>query len=307
MQRVSRECIGYTFDRRLKPVLRVQSGETFVMETEDSREGNTRTPETTTPEFLLAMKKQGYYGNPITGPIYVEGTMPGDTLAVHIDGMECDDLGYFAHWPYEHHLQDIIPRPFTGLTDIRDDHVHYEFGFSSGPHSVHLPVSPMIGTIGTAPEIEIRLSGNTGQHGGNLDSPEVCPGSTVYLPVAVPGALLSLGDCHARQGDGELSGVEMRSTVTLSATVLKDWTKQQKWIRVETPTHLVAIGCDRPVEAAAHQAIREMLSWLTERHGWTIPEARMFLNLVSDIRPGQIINGLYTMRLRVAKQHLPKP
>ena len=80
----------------------------------------------------------------------------------------------------------------------------------------------------------------------------------------------------------------MRSTVTLAATALKGWTKQQKWIRVETPTHLVAIGCDRPVEAAAQQAIREMLSWLAERHGWTISEARVFLNLVSDIRPGQI-------------------
>jgi amidase len=255
------------------------------------------------------MREAGYHGNPITGPIYVEGAMPGDTLAVHIDDMECDHLGYFGHWPFEQHLQDVIPGPFTGLTDIRDDGVHYEFDFAGGSHSVRLPVSPMIGTIGTAPEIEIRLSGNTGHHGGNLDSPEICPGSTVYLPVAVAGALLSLGDCHARQGDGELSGVEMRSTITLSATVLKDWTNNQKWIRVETPTQLVTIGCDRPVEDASQAAIREMLGWLTERHGWTIPEARIFLNLVSDLRPGQIIAGiagLYTMRLRVAKEHLPQ-
>ncbi len=305
MQHVTRDRISYSFDRSLEPVLRVKSGQTFVVETEDSREGRTRTPESTTPDALRAMRAKGYHGNPITGPIFVEGAEPGDTLAVHIEDMQCDTLGYFGHWPFEHHLTDWIDDPVTGLVDIADGVVTYDLQTSQGPHTVRLPTEPMIGTIGTAPDIEIRLSGNTGQHGGNLDSSDVCPGSTVYLPVAVPGAYLFLGDCHARQGDGEVSGIEMRSETTLTTTVLKNWTRNQQWIRVETPTHLVTIGCDRPAESAQWLAVREMILWLEERYGWTRAEARIMLNLASDLRPGQLLVGLYTMRLLVPKDQLP--
>src|SRR5437762_11655002 len=94
MQRITRDKITVVFDHHLAPVATVQPGEVFVVETEDSRSGRTRTPETTTPEFLLAMRRAGYYGNPVTGPFYVAGAEPGDTLAVHILAQECDTLGY---------------------------------------------------------------------------------------------------------------------------------------------------------------------------------------------------------------------
>jgi acetamidase/formamidase len=305
MQRVTRNQISYAFDRRLEPVLRVAPGERFVVETEDSRTGRTRTPETTTPEYLNALRAKGYHGNPVTGPIFVEGAQPGDTLAVRIHRMECDTQGYFGYWPFLYHLQDWLPDPVTRLVAIRDGHVRFDLPTAAGVHPLKIPIRPMIGCIGTAPGLEALDCGRVGSHGGNLDTPEIGPGATVYLPVAVPGGLLFLGDCHPFQGDGELSGCEMRAEVTLSADLLPSWTRTQRGIRVETGTHLVAVCGDRPAESAQWAAIREMILWLGERYGWSKEEARMFLTMVGDVRPGQIQVAEYTMRLIVPKEHLP--
>src|SRR6202011_1746490 len=113
---------------------------------------------------------------------------------------------------------------------------------AAGPHAVRIPTRPMIGCIGTAPDLEVPTTSGAGRFGGNLDVPEVGPGSVVYLPVAVAGGMLFLGDCHPYQGDGEVSGCEMRSLVTLSVRVLKGWTRSAIWPRIETLTHLVTIG-----------------------------------------------------------------
>jgi acetamidase/formamidase len=305
MHRISRDRISYAFDRRLEPVLRVADGEVFQVETEDSRTGRTRTPETTRPEFLKAMRARGYAGNPVTGPIHVAGAEPGDTLAVHIQAMECDTLGYFGYWPFLYHLSDWFTEPVTELVEIKGGEVRFTMPTAAGPHPLRIPVRPMIGCISTAPPLEVHTTSGATRFGGNLDVPEVAPDSIVYLPVAVPGGLLFLGDCHPYQGDGEVSGCEMRSVVTLSVRVLKGWTRNQGWPRIETPTHLVAVGAGSPAESAQWLAIREMILWLEERHGWTREEARMLLALTGDLRPGQMQVVPYTMRFIVPKEHLP--
>src|SRR5881628_3164775 len=118
MQRITRDQITIVFHHHLAPVARVTPGELFVVETEDSRGGRTRTPEHTTPEYLLAMRKQGYHGNPVTGPIHIEGAEPGDILAVHIIDQQCDSLGYMGYWPFLFHLEDYFPQPATVLVGI---------------------------------------------------------------------------------------------------------------------------------------------------------------------------------------------
>ena len=145
MQRITRDKLTPVFDRRLPPVARVEPGEMFVVETEDSRGGRTRVPEHTTPEYLLAMRKRGYHGNPVTGPIFVEGAQPGDTLAVHILEQKCDTLGYMGYWPFLFHLEDFFDQPSTVLCEIRDGKV---IVFDD---EIEIPVRPMIGTIGVAP------------------------------------------------------------------------------------------------------------------------------------------------------------
>src|SRR5262245_11482116 len=135
MQRVKRDRISYVFSRGLEPVLRVAAGEVFEVETEDSRTGQTRTPETTRPEYVNALRSKGpYYGNPVTGPIEIAGAEPGDTLAVHIHAMECDTLGYFGYWPFIYHLQDWFSEPVTELVDIREGVVSYTMETAAGPH-----------------------------------------------------------------------------------------------------------------------------------------------------------------------------
>jgi amidase len=299
MQRVERDKITYVFDRRLPPVARVLPGETFIVETEDSRGGRTRTPETTTPEFLLAMKKQGYYGNPVTGPIYVSGADPGDTLAVHIHAQECDSLGYQGYWPSLFHLEDFFDKPSTVLREIRDGKVIFN-------DEIQIPVRPCIGTIGTTPALEAILSGGMGRHGGNLDTEEVCAGSTIYLPVNVEGALLGLGDCHAIQSDGEINEVEMRSVITLSCDVIKGRSPVMSWPRIETPELLVTVALASPLEEALRLALRDMILWMEELTGMSKHDAYLLVGLVGHARPGQAQVSLYSMRCQMPKSFLPK-
>lgn len=306
MQRVTRDRYSYVFDRRLEPALTVDSGETFQVETEDSRTGQTRTPETITVAHVLSLRKKGpYYGNPVTGPIFIRGAEPGDLLAVTIHAMECDTLGYYGYWPVLYHLQDWFDEPVTDLVDIRDGHVTHTLHTAAGPHRVTVPVRPMAGCIGTAPHLEVPTAGTAGRFGGNLDVPEVCPGSTIYLPVAAPGGMLFLGDCHPYQGDGEISGCEMRSVATLSVEIVRGRMGNLLSPRIETATHLVTTGAASPAEAAQWIAIRDMILWLEERHGWTKDDARRMLALAGDLRPGQMQVNPYTMRLMMPKAVLP--
>jgi amidase len=306
MQRITRDCISGAFDRHRRPELTVASGEKFVVETEDSRSGKARTPETIGPEYVKALRnKPGYFGNPVTGPISVQGAEPGDTLAVTIHDINCDTLGYFGYWPFTYHLQDLFTDPVTQLVEIRDGHVYYNLATANGNHCLQIPVRPMIGCIGTAPAHETLSCARAGRHGGNLDTPEVAANSNIYLPVSAPGGLLYLGDCHPYQGDGELSGCEMRAEVTLSVEVLKRAFTDQQWPRIETSDALIAVGAGCPAEVAQWQAIREMIRWLCERHGWTPQESRNFLALIGDVRPGQLVTGDYTMRVIVPKGNLP--
>jgi amidase len=297
MQRIPRDQLTIVFDRRVPPVARVRSGETFVVETEDSRGGRARTPETTTPAALREMRRRGYYGNPVTGPIYVEDAEPGDTLAVHLHAQECDTLGYQGYWPWLFGLDDFFHEPRTELREIRDGKVIFA-------EDLHIPVRPMIGTIGTAPAVEAVLSSSAGRHGGNMDVEEVCAGSTIYLPVNVEGALLALGDCHAIQSDAEINEVEMRSTLTLTCEVLKGRSPGMSWPRIETADTLVTVAVGSPLEEPLRLALREMLLWIEELTGMSKHEAYLLLGLVGHARPGQVQATPYSMRCLMPKQYL---
>ncbi len=305
MQRIARDKITYVFDRRQAPVAIVKPGEVFIVETEDARSGQTRTPETTTPEFLIAFRKRVantnsgvYYSNPVTGPVFVEGAEPGDTLAVRIHAQECDTLGFQPYWPWIFHLEDFFDKPSTVLREIRDGKVIFS-------EEIQIPVRPMIGTIGTAPAMEAILSGSMGRHGGNLDAEEVCAGSTIYLPVNVEGGLLGLGDCHAIQGDGEVNEVEMRSVVTLSCDVIKGRSPVMTWPRIETPALLATVAVACPLEEALRLALRDMILWMEELTGMSKHDAYLLVGIAGHMRPGQVQVSLYSMRCLMPKKFMP--
>lgn len=300
MQRITRDRITADFDPAAPPVARVRPGEAFVVETEDSRGGLTRTPATTTPAYLRALRARGYVGNPVTGPIHVEGARPGDTLAVEIVDMTCDTLGYQGYWPWLFGFEEFFDEPSTVLRPIRDGYVELD-------HGVRVPVRPNIGTIGTAPAggQAIPAGSGMGYHGGNLDVPEVRAGSLIYLPVEVDGAGLALGDCHAIQADGEIGQVEMRAEVTLRCQVIPGRSPRLRWPRVETPDALVTVACAEPLEAALRLAVREMILWLGERCGLSPHDAYLLVGAAGHARPGQAQIPLYSMRCLMPKAHLP--
>ena len=300
VQRITRDKLEGVFDRRIPPVAYVKPGETFIVETEDSRGGLTRTAENTTPEFLWAMRRRpGFFFNPVTGPIYIKGAKPGDTLAVHIHAQECDSLGFQPYWPWLFHLEDFYDKPATALREIRDGKVIFN-------EEIQIPVRPMIGTIGTAPAVEAILSGGMGQHGGNLDAEEICAGSTIYLPVNVEGALLSLGDCHAIQSDGEVNEIEMRSVVTLSCEVIQGRSPVMSWPRIETPELMVTVAVACPLEEALRLALRDMILWMEELTGMSRRDAYWLVGIAGHVRPGQAQVSLYSMRCLMPKKFLPK-
>src|SRR6266702_1472005 len=167
-----------------------------------------------------------------------------------------------------------------------------------------LPYEPFIGTIGVSPEIEAISSLQPDYHGGNMDLPDVAPGAILYFPVHTKGGLLYVGDCHATQGDGELSGVaiEQRATVTLQVDVIKGWSFA--WPRLETENFLMTIGSARPLEDAARIAYRELVRWMSADYGFDEIDAYMLLSQAGRIRLGNMVDPKYTIGASILKKYL---
>jgi acetamidase/formamidase len=258
---------GY-YDAAVKPVLRVASGDTIRVETMVAR-GLQRlraagVPEQEIPESLKtvenAVKERGPGAHPLTGPIWIEGAQPGDTLEVKIVGFEfLHPYGVSGFVPNSGTLPDDFP--YVAFKLVRFDPRAGTAEFSPG---VRLKLAPFFGSIGVAPDPLVgRISsGPPGPHAGNLDNKELVAGSTLYLPVQVPGALLSMGDGHAMQGDGEvtLTALETSLRGTMQVSVRKG--KRLSWPRAETPTHYITMGLNTDLDEAARLATREMIDFL---------------------------------------------
>jgi amidase len=167
-----------------------------------------------------------------------------------------------------------------------------------------LPYEPFIGTIGVSPELEAISSVVPDYYGGNMDLPDVCPGSIIYLPVKIFSAYLFVGDCHAAQGDGELSGVavEQRATVRLKVDLIKGWTFA--WPRLETKDFIMTIGSARPMEDAARIAYRELTRWMAAEYGFDELDAYMLLSQAGRIRLGNMVDPKYTLGASILKKYL---
>ena len=238
---------GY-YDAAVKPVLRVNSGDTIRVETMVAR-GLQRlraagVPESEIPSALKAVeegvKERGPGAHPLTGPIWIEGAEPGDTLEVKIQSFEfLHPYGVSGFGPTGGTLPEEFP--YVAVKLVRLDARAGIAEFSPG---IRLKIAPFFGSIGVAPDPLVgRISsGPPGHHAGNLDNKELVAGSTLYLPVHVRGALLSMGDGHAMQGDGEVTVTALETSLrgTVQVTVRKG--KRLTWPRAETPTHYIAMG-----------------------------------------------------------------
>jgi acetamidase/formamidase len=184
----------------------------------------------------------------------------------------------------------------TRIYDIRDGRVLL------GERGA-IPYRPMIGTIGTAPEEEAVSSYLPGPHGGNMDIADLSPGCRVHLPVFVDGALLHIGDAHAAQGDGEISGtaVEMPSVVTLKVDLIRG--RAIRWPRIDTAEEIGVIACSgtgRTLEDAIRLAYVELIGWLVEEYGFDRAEALQLCSFLGRVRLGNI----WSAAAKFPKQHL---
>jgi amidase len=299
------EFVPTTFYRRFsaenKPVLSVSPGDTIHTTTVDA--GGT--------DGKGVTRVLG--GNPETGPFYVETAAPGDTLAVHFlrirlnrDWAMSDDgiVGRGVD-------SDLAVKMKDGWKPVRW-HLDVANGVASpekpAEHLAHytIPLRPMLGCVAVAPGSAQAPpgTGDSGRYGGNMDFNEVIEGATIYLPVRVPGALLYVGDGHAAQGDGELNGNALETSMEVEFTVDVIPDKNIPGPRVESATHLMAMGLDGSLDDAFRDATANMAQWLTDEYKLTPSEVAQVLGTVSEYKVSEVADRNAGIVLKINKERL---
>jgi len=294
---------GY-FDSRIKPVLKIASGDTVRVETMLAggldRLKLAGVPDAEIPQSLKEVDKavtdRGPGVHPLTGPIYVNGASPGDTLEVHILALEfLHPYGVTGFRPGAGTLPNEYP--YARFKQIRVDPKSGMAEFAPG---IRLKIAPFWGTIGVAPASGVYRQSSTAPdtNGGNLDNKELVVGSILYLPVQVAGGLISIGDGHAVQGDGEVTLTALETSLRGSVQIFVRKGKPIHWPRAETPTHFITMGLNTDLDEAARMATREMIDFLVSEKHLSRDDAYMLCSLGVDLRVTQLVDqtkGVHAM------------
>ena len=283
-----------------EPVLRVRSGDTISTTTVDAA-GADQNGEAVTPR-----------GNPQTGPFHIEEAEPGDTLVVNLDRIRPNRNTGWARSVVAPNVVDptyVAQLPQTPLAEWTINHSDQTATLTAPANrlvNLTIPLEPMLGCFGVAPFRQQALSTATsGEHGGNMDYRGFVAGTTVYLPVFEPGALLFLGDGHAAQGDGEIAGtgIEISMDVTVTVAVLKG--KSIGWPRGENADYIFTVGNARPLDQCVQHATTEMLHWLEQDFELDGISANLLLSQCVRYDLGNMFDPAYTMVCKIAKRYLP--
>lgn len=293
----------YAMGKYLEPIAEVPCGESIAIYTEDAFEGRLTSPDQKPSEIL------GEYLNPQTGPILVAGAEPGDTLIVHIEDIELTrdfaisclvpEFGGLTSTVLSPSLQEPLPERVWRYERQPDG------TFSYDPSLFSIAPAPFMGTIGTAPDLEMLSALTPFTHGGNMDVPDVKPGNAVHLPVRVPGAYFFTGDCHAAQGEGEACGValEISGKVTVRFELRKN--SPISWPRIESPDELMTVGSARPMEDAAKIAYKELILWLEKDFGFDRWDAYQLVTQAGSLYVGNMVDTYYSLVAKIDKRFLP--
>lgn len=220
---------------------------------------------------------------PAAGPIAVRGAAPGDALAVEILELRTRDRGFMVVRAGCGPLGERV----KGIEVVR---IPIEDGHALLPSGARVPVEPMIGVIGAAPEKGAVPTLWAGDHGGNMDTREIGPGATVFLPVRVPGGLLAFGDVHAAMGDGELagSGVEVGASVRVRVGLARGARLPRP--RVVTPRRFITLATREDPREAIRMATEDMVAWLGEAAGMSFRDATLLVGAAGSLRVSQVVN-----------------
>jgi amidase len=285
----------------IAPALHIFPGDSIKTRTLDSRgqdaDGKPRAPR----------------GNPLTGPFYVEGAMPGDTLVVHLDRIRTNrDTAYqtnlIANTALEAGYLREIAKHDPGFTSWKIDAAAGTATIvnpSNKMGAYTIKLSPMLGCVGVAPpRDEVFSSGRLGPFGGNLDSPQVREGATLYIPVFQPGALLYFGDGHAQQGEGELPGQGLETSLDVQVTVNLMQNKALGQARLENQDYVMIMGTGVTVDAAMRSATTEMSRWLADTYGFTPQDIAAFLGTAMEYDIAEVVDSEYGVTAKVRKDAL---
>jgi amidase len=286
----------YTAIGSHEPVLRIADGDTVVTTTVDAM-GQDASNAKVTPA-----------GNPQSGPFYVGGAEPGDTLVVQLDRIAPNRvIGYSSTVVASNVVDPSYVRELPER-ELAEWHVDNDLGTATliKPETklgtLTVPLAPMLGCFGVAPPGGQAISTATSaEHGGNMDYPGFVAGVTVYFPVFVSGALLHVGDGHATQGDGEIvgTGIEISMDVQFTIRIIKG--KRSQWPRGENAEFIFTAGNARPLDQAVQHATTEMLRWLKEDYGLDTTSASLLLGQCVKYDLGNIFDPAYTMVCKIRK------
>lgn len=288
MQELNDERVLFAFARDLEPALTVASGETVRIRTQDCFGNQVQTPEDELDEIDWDRI------NPATGPVFVEGAVPGGALKVTIENIELDPQTASCTGKDEGVCGDRFDAWSTHLCAIDGDKLVWNDQLS-------IPLNPMIGVIGVAPAGDPVNCGTPGSHGGNMDNTAITTGATLYFPVAAEGALFGCGDMHAAMGDGEISvsGAEVAGWATVRLTALP--AMRVKNPLIENETHVGVIASAETLDEAASIAVHDMVRMVSEATNTAEDELVMLFSLTADVQVCQMVDPEKTVRFMVPK------
>ena len=303
------EELAYTFGgaaarQRIKPGTRI------ITWTEDCFDGAVKTA-----ADLPSKAMTPGHDNPQTGPFYVEGAEPGDTLAIHI--LKLEPARSYAVSSFGPGFGALVGNDQTAMLgpDFPETTWRYDLDAKrnvartssrDGKHSWEVPLAPFFGCLGVAPAGgEVRTTIVPGNFGGNMDCPEVRTGNTVFLGVNVPGGLVSFGDGHYAMGDGEIMGAAIEGAMNVEVYVELIKKTSTPIPRIENADEIMFVGSGRPLEDAARVAFKAMIGWVRERSGMSVMDAYQFVSQNATAPIIQLVDPEYTMLVKIEKARVP--
>jgi acetamidase/formamidase len=301
---------GY-FDPAARPALTIASGDTVRVETVLAaaeflqRLGVEERWITPAMRELDQVKDRGTGSHWLVGPIAVRDAEPGDVLEVRIQDIRVtESFAVNGFGPGGGTLPSDFPFQRSKVIPL-----DLQANVARFAPNITVPLRPFFGNLGVAPPgLTGRISSNSpGFHAGNMDNKDLVAGTTLYIPVQVPGALFSVGDGHAGQGHGEVDGSALETSLagTFQFVVRKDlhW----KWPRAETPTHLMTMGLDADLNEAARLATRDMIAFIMERYHLTETDAYMLASVAADLHVTQLVDGVKGIHALLPKEIFHAP
>jgi acetamidase/formamidase len=302
---------GY-FGADVPPVARVKDGDVVEIQTvnpsgvsrtnpEEFYQKNNLPIDQHAQEVIAIMKNvkpepSGIRGHMLTGPVYVEGAEPGDSLEIRILDLTLPaDFGVNSVWPGGGGIPDAVKTRETFV--YRYDSKRKAATLVDG---VSIPLKPFLGVMALSPPADLGRQSSIPPNffGGNLDIKHLTKGATLHLPVSVAGGLFTTGDGHGAQGNGEVSGVAIETALTLTAKFIVHKGKSLKVLRAETPTHFIAVGLDKDLNKAMKNALAEAVAFISEELGFTFNQALSIASTAVDFEVSQVVDqtqGVHAM------------